>query len=321
MLIVLSWQAGIPGERVAEELAADLKCVLLNAARWESARTHEQSLPTRPNGSETERPAFSRRRERLEIREFMLAEAMTSALLIANLGGEYVFSAEDALRVRLIAPWRRRLGWLAEARGLNSTEAAVALDAETALAAGLRRPGEPRPDRYDLLLNYASYGPEGCRKRMREAAALLEPGPLPANRGERLRLYFRMRFAESAGAQLPGAPTPPAGDPRPRFAHPSERVFAQVLDFYRIPWQYEPRSFPLEQDAEGHIVEAFTPDFYLPDQDLYIELTTMKQSLVTRKNRKIRRLTELYPGIRIRMVYQKDFEDLIFRLGLGGQSA
>ncbi len=38
----------------------------------------------------------------------------------------------------------------------------------------------------------------------------------------------------------------------------------------------------------GASLEAFAPDFYLPEQDLYIEVTVMKQSLVTRKNRKLR---------------------------------
>lgn len=60
----------------------------------------------------------------------------------------------------------------------------------------------------------------------------------------------------------------------------------------------------------------FTPDFYLPDFDLYIELTTMSQKLVTKKNRKIRKLKELFPGINIRIFYQRDFRNLILKYGL-----
>src|SRR3974377_1389818 len=86
-----------------------------------------------------------------------------------------------------------------------------------------------------------------------------------------------------------------------RFAHESEEEFARLLDFYGIRWQYEPRTFPLEYDDKGNITEAFSPDFYLPDSDLFVELTTMKQSLVTKKNRKVRRLLELYPDIKIRL--------------------
>jgi hypothetical protein len=100
------------------------------------------------------------------------------------------------------------------------------------------------------------------------------------------------------------------------FGHPSEEVFANLLDFYRIRWEYEPRSFPLQWDKGGRVIEAFTPDFYLPDVDLYIELTTMKQALVTRKNRKIRMLKAVYPHINVQVLYQRDIQDLIFKYGV-----
>jgi hypoxanthine phosphoribosyltransferase len=93
-------------------------------------------------------------------------------------------------------------------------------------------------------------------------------------------------------------------------------MFANLLDFYRIEWQYEPRSFPLQWDKDGRISEAFTPDFYLPEFDLYVELTTMKQALVTRKNRKVKLLRAVYPHINIQVFYQKDFQDLVFKYGL-----
>lgn len=94
------------------------------------------------------------------------------------------------------------------------------------------------------------------------------------------------------------------------FAHPSERTFAGLLDFHGLDWQYEPRTFPIEWDAAGNVREAFTPDFYLPEMDLYVELTMMKQSLVHRKNRKLRLVRELYPDVQVRVFYQKDLEDL-----------
>ena len=106
------------------------------------------------------------------------------------------------------------------------------------------------------------------------------------------------------------------GDTAPIFANDAERECAQILDFHGIPWDYEPHTFTLQVDAEGNTLEAFTPDFYLPESDLYVELTTMKQSLVTRKNRKIRRLRELYPHLNVQVFYQKDFENLIFKYGL-----
>jgi len=104
------------------------------------------------------------------------------------------------------------------------------------------------------------------------------------------------------------------------FAHPSERVAAQILDFYRLRWEYEPSTFPIEWDREGRVIASFSPDFYLPDFDLYIELTTMSQKLVTKKNRKVRRLEELYPDVNIRIFYQRDFRRLLFKFGIPVQA-
>jgi hypoxanthine phosphoribosyltransferase len=108
------------------------------------------------------------------------------------------------------------------------------------------------------------------------------------------------------------------GTSPPRFASPAESECAKVLDYYRVPWLYEPRTFVLEEDERGRVTEAFTPDFYLPEQDLYVELTVMKQSLVTRKNRKLRKLRERYPDVRIKIFYKRDLERLAqhFRLDL-----
>ena len=102
-----------------------------------------------------------------------------------------------------------------------------------------------------------------------------------------------------------------------RFAHESEHEFAALLDFYGVRWQYEPRTFPLRYADDGRIAEAFSPDFYLPDHDLYIELTTLKQGLVTDKHRKLRALRELYPDVQIKLLYKKDYLSLIAKYGIG----
>jgi len=96
-----------------------------------------------------------------------------------------------------------------------------------------------------------------------------------------------------------------------QFMHPSEEEFAHMLDFYRIRWEYEPNTFLLEWDSEGNVVEAFSPDFYLPDQDLYIELTTQKPKQAWKKNRKIRRMNELYPHVNVRLIDKRGFESLL----------
>jgi hypothetical protein len=106
------------------------------------------------------------------------------------------------------------------------------------------------------------------------------------------------------------------GTEPPRFANPAELEYAKILDYYGLPWQYEPTTFVLERDEDGRVVEAFSPDFYLPEQDLYLEVTVMKQSLVTRKNRKLRKLRQLHPEIKIKLFYERDFERLAQRYGL-----
>src|SRR6188472_2774092 len=100
----------------------------------------------------------------------------------------------------------------------------------------------------------------------------------------------------------------------PLFVNPAELECAKVLDYYGVPWEYEPRTFVLEQDEDGRVLEAFTPDFYLPEQDLYLEITVMKQALVTRKNRKLRKLRERYPDVKVKLFYRRDFERLGARL-------
>ncbi len=97
------------------------------------------------------------------------------------------------------------------------------------------------------------------------------------------------------------------------FAHESEKEFAKILDFYRIKWEYEPKTFTLEWDENDIPLISFTPDFYLAELDLYIELTTLNQKLVTKKNRKIKKIRELYPEINVKLFYKKDYNSLLFK--------
>ena len=106
----------------------------------------------------------------------------------------------------------------------------------------------------------------------------------------------------------------------PRFAHDSERQFARLLDFYGIEWEYEPVEFVLDWDSEGEPTQAFRPDFYLSAHDLFIEITTLNQKLVTKKNRKVRRLRELHPEVNIRIFYQRDYLNLLVKYGLDPMS-
>ena len=83
----------------------------------------------------------------------------------------------------------------------------------------------------------------------------------------------------------------------PRFAHPIEAAYAKLLDEHGIPWEYEPHTFRLEVRADGTVAEAMTPDFYLPTVGLYVECTTVRPRLMSRKRRKTRKLAERYGAI------------------------
>ena len=104
-------------------------------------------------------------------------------------------------------------------------------------------------------------------------------------------------------------------DSPPRFAHDSEAELARILDFYGVAWRYEPDVFPISWNADGVVTESFAPDFYLPELDLYVELTTLKQSLVRKKNRKLRWMRQLYPEIRVKLFYARDFRALMVKYG------
>jgi cytidylate kinase len=167
---------------------------------------------------------------------------------------------------------------------------------------------------FDLVLNAEQLDSDHLADLVVNAAhssGLIERGFLSAAAEAQLQFRCRLRLSKHGIV-----PPDKVALPRKSFAHPSEEIFANLLDFYRIPWEYEPRSFPIQWDRDGKVSEAFTPDFYLSEFDLYVELTTMKQSLVTKKNRKVKLLRELYPHVNIQVFYQKDFENLIFKYGL-----
>jgi hypoxanthine phosphoribosyltransferase len=112
-----------------------------------------------------------------------------------------------------------------------------------------------------------------------------------------------------------GQPSPASALDETRFAHASEAEMARILDFYEVRWQYEPTTFPILWNLDGDVVESFAPDFYLPDLGVFLEMTTLKQRLVRKKNRKLRRLRELYPDIRIKLFYARDFRAMMLKYG------
>lgn len=103
---------------------------------------------------------------------------------------------------------------------------------------------------------------------------------------------------------------------KPVFIHPIEEVFSRILDYYGVTWEYEPRTFPLTWDMEGNVVEAFKPDFYLPQQKLYVELTTLRPKLTGKKNRKLKKIKEMYPDINIKLFKRRELRNMMVRFGM-----
>jgi len=251
-------------------------------------------------------------------------------LVVAVDGAEELFRPMPSLlRTRVEAPWMQRVGNIMLDQRLEKS-AAVSHLAE--LDNGRKRRRKARFGRasprasarevsgIDLTLNLAHMDVAQATDVLAAAAAkrLEHQGVLPSMFADELLFETRLQLAKRgvvpAAAATALATT--AAMQRARFGHPSEKMFANLLDFYRIEWEYEPRSFSLQWNKNGEVTEAFTPDFYLPQFDLYVELTTMKQSLVTKKNRKVKLLRAIYPHINIQVFYQRDFQDLVFKYGL-----
>lgn len=112
----------------------------------------------------------------------------------------------------------------------------------------------------------------------------------------------------------------PSEKPIPVFIHPIEKVFAQILDFYGVDWQYEPTTFPLKRDKDGNVIEAFKPDFFLPQQNLYVELTTLRPKLTKRKNQKLKLIKELYPEINIKLFKRRELRNMMIRFGMSEEA-
>ncbi len=307
-ILTVSAQAGLRVEEIARQAATRLGFELVTQARVESLYQSEFD-----GGVEIPARGYSD-----VVASILAALATGHPLVFCGRGADRLLTNfPDVMRVLVAAAPAVRAGRLMVERGLERQAAATTLkQQEREQAAWLQeRFGRSRrAARFDLTLD-AERRDSSVLAEAAAAAALalgLDQAPLLGTTAERqIQFEVRLRLAR-LGVAPPGAVTLP----RRGFAHPSEEIFANLLDFYRIAWEYEPRSFPIEWDEQGRVLESVTPDFYLPEFDLYVELTTMKQSLTTRKNRKIKRLREIYSEVNVQVFYQKDFENLVFKYGL-----
>lgn len=232
-------------------------------------------------------------------------------LLVTVPGAQYLLRrVEGVRRVQVQCNEAARVGYLMLEHNEDQGAALLRLRAET--KAHRERFGRQRAPSFDLTLNAGTLSSDemaGLIVHLMEAKGL--PPLLSPEAEAEIQFEVRMRLAKHGITPAGGAPLK-----RSIFANKSEEIFANLLDFYRIEWHYEPRSFPLAWDRGSQPLEMFTPDFYLPEFDLYVELTTMKQSLVTKKNRKVKLLKQIYPEVNIQVFYQRDFQNLVFKHGL-----
>jgi cytidylate kinase len=308
-LIAVSGHPGCRYEEVARITAQRLGFELLTQSRLRALTDQEFGADTRIPDK-----AFP------SLVTSILAHLATEAHVVyCAVGGELqARHFGSMLRVHVIAPENIRIGNLMiDGRMERSAARELLLQLEAQERAERKaRFGKTKAtaELFDLVLNAETLSTEQMAELIATTVAsmgLKERGFLSA--AAEAQLQFQMRLKLSRFGIVP----PNQVTLRHKlFAHQSEEMFANLLDFYRIAWEYEPRSFPVQYAPDGTVLEAFTPDFYLPEFDLYVELTTMKQSLVTRKNRKVRLLRELYPHLNIQVFYQKDFENLIFKYGL-----
>src|SRR5262245_59697010 len=258
-----------------------------------------------------------RRIYREMVRSATAETAAVQNVVILGSGAQFLFARVAAsLHVQIVAPLPYRIARVMRVASVDRAAAErIIQDRDYEKETFIRKLYSKDwrdPAYYDLVLNIDHFSNEiaveiivkAAQAKGTEATAV----ELPAQLREEI-LMTKLDVAQMAEFE-------PGEDKLPEFAHPSEREFARVMDFYRIRWQYEPKTFPIEWDENRNVIKAFTPDFYLPDLDLFIELTTMKQSLVTKKNRKVRMLRELYPDVNIKILYERDYKNLIWKYGL-----
>ena len=312
-IITISRLTGSGGREIATATAEALKFQFIDHNAMDVVI--DQQFPVR-----TEQLSRIKKDQRVydEMVRSAIAEiAATHNVVILGSGGQFLFSRVAAsLHVQIVAPLPYRIARIMRLAQVDRGGAEKIIEERDREKQTFHKTLYGKdwrdPAFYDFVLNIDHFSNEiaveiivkAAQAKGIEATAV----ELPA------QLREDILTAKLDVAQLADLDTDE--DKLPEFAHTSEREFARVMDFYRIRWQYEPKTFPIEWDEDHNIVKAFTPDFYLPDLDLFIELTTMKQSLVTKKNRKVRLLKELYPDVNIKILYERDYKNLIWKYGL-----
>jgi len=305
-VITISREFGSGGETIARFVAEKTSFLLVNKdtiikGLSEFGIEYPEEDPEKTVSSEESDQAADRYIEAMH--DYIYDLAIRNSLVILGRGGFILFrDYPPALHVRIIAQFSHRVQKVMKLYDLNS-ETAVKLvkEKDREKKQYYRQVFDVNWDNlrgYELVLNTENIGLE-------DAADIIVSS---------YQIHAEPREVKDGPGSVEienGIISPSADAEADKFMHPSEEEFAHMLDFYRLRWDYEPRTFLLEWDSEGNVVEAFSPDFYLPDQDLYIELTTQKPKQAWRKNRKIKRMKALYPEINVRLIDKRGFESLL----------
>jgi cytidylate kinase len=312
-IITISRLTGSGGREIATATADALGFQFIDREKMETVITEQFPIRFEEMNRIKQDP-----RVYAEIVRSAIAEvARMHNVVILGSGAQFLFAKVlAALHVQIVAPLPYRIARVMRFAKVDKEGAEQIVrerdEAKRSFLEHLYNADWRDPSHYDLVLNLDRFSNDVAVNIIIEAAKTkgieAQAVELPTELREEI-LTAKLDVAQLAHIE-------PAEGKLPEFAHSSEREFARVMDFYRIRWQYEPRTFPIEWDDQRNVISAFTPDFYLPDLDLFIELTTMKQSLVTKKNRKVRLLKELYPEVNIKILYERDYRNLIWKYGL-----
>ncbi|MCQ2504367.1 MAG: cytidylate kinase family protein [Saccharofermentans sp.] len=298
-IITISRLNGSLGEELADQLKSRLQCEIITRSyalenffgdlpAEVTERLNESAkyfLTTLPDSNETYKDILIKRLKQIASRR--------ENIIIMGLGGCVIFKDDPrAVSIRVYADEKTRIDRLSRRYNIDEEEA------ESSIAIGDRKHKRfvsilfeqdlSSSDLYDLALNTDRLSVEECADAV---MALISKHDL------RQKISMETQDNKVIDHQTSNVV----------FKNPTEEEFARILDMYNIEWMYEPKTFPIEWDSEGNIKMAFSPDFYLPKFNIYLELTTMDQKYVTKKNKKARMVMELYPGTNVRIVYKKDF--------------
>lgn len=305
-VITISRQFGAGGELLAELLASELGFMLVDRKAIVAA-LKEMGLPPQmirldEQAVQNEDMEKRRRFYLTALHEYLISLSVKESFVLVGRGGQFLFKDKaDSFHILACAPLSQRIQWIREINQLEKKQASLLVREHDRRKKRYHRQVFDRAwldaEIYDLVLNTKALTPSGAAKIAAQAFLIF------LDKSKKHPSCSQVNFTHRGGE-------------RTRFMHPSEEELARLLDFYNIVWQYEPKTFPLQWDQDGNITEAFSPDFYLPEQDLYVELTTQRQQLVWKKNKKAKRLKELYPEVNIKIVYNKDYHHILESFGL-----